>query len=66
MEFQNTYGDRLRAAAYDELEFGGTYYIAFRDLPRLLRDHVTAASRKRLARTSRVAAPPAAMAAAWD
>jgi SAM-dependent methyltransferase len=41
MSFHNTYEDRLRAAAYDELEFGGTYYLAFRDLPRLFRDHVT-------------------------
>lgn len=40
MEFHNTYQDRLRAAAYDELEFGGTYSLAFRDLPRLFRDHV--------------------------
>jgi len=41
MEFSNTYQDPRRAAAYDELEFGGTYYLAFRDLPRLLRVNVS-------------------------
>jgi len=40
MEFENTYEDARRAAAYDELEFGGTYHLAFRDLPVLLRRHV--------------------------
>jgi trans-aconitate methyltransferase len=41
MEFSNTYEDPRRAAAYDELEFGGTYHLAFRDLPRVFRDHVS-------------------------
>jgi len=36
MQFRNTYEDPRRAAAYDELELGGTYHLAFRDLPRLL------------------------------
>ncbi len=40
MEFRNSYEDARRAAAYDELEFGGTYHLAFRDLPDLLRAHV--------------------------
>jgi len=40
MTFHNTYEDQRRAAAYDELEFGGTYHLAFRDLPDLLRTHV--------------------------
>lgn len=39
MEFQNTYEDACRAAAYDELEYGGTYHLAFRDLPAILRAH---------------------------
>lgn len=39
--FRNTYEDRRRAAAYDELELGGTYHLAFRDLPRLLGEHVS-------------------------
>jgi len=41
MDFENSYEDARRAAAYDELEFGGTYHLAFRDLPDLLREHVT-------------------------
>lgn len=40
MEFYNTYEDAGRAAAYDQLDFGGTYQLAFRDLPMLLRQHV--------------------------
>ena len=40
MEFQNAYADAQRAAAYDQLEFPGTYILAFRDLPDLLRRHV--------------------------
>lgn len=40
MQFRNTYEDERRAAAYDELELGGTYHLAFRDLPRLLQDLV--------------------------
>ncbi|MCP4573949.1 MAG: class I SAM-dependent methyltransferase [bacterium] len=43
MEFRNDYEDARRAAAYDELEFGGTYHLAFRDLPALLGDHVSGA-----------------------
>lgn len=37
----NAYDDRDRAAAYAELGFAGTYYLAFRDLPDLLARHVT-------------------------
>ena len=40
MEFENTYGDARRAAAFDELDFSGTYYLAVRDLQRILSDHV--------------------------
>lgn len=40
MEFRNTYEDPRRAAAYNELELGGTYHLAFRDLPLLFREHV--------------------------
>lgn len=39
--FTNVYDDRDRARAYAELEFPGTYYLAFRDIPRLLAKHVT-------------------------
>lgn len=39
--FGNVYADAARARAYAELEFPGTYSLAFRDLPRLLRQHVS-------------------------
>ncbi|MHB8078474.1 MAG: class I SAM-dependent methyltransferase [Candidatus Krumholzibacteriia bacterium] len=39
MEFRNAYADARRAAAYDQLGFPGTYQLAFRDLPTLLREH---------------------------
>jgi SAM-dependent methyltransferase len=35
MELKNTYADSTRAAAYDELELGGTYDLVFRNLPDL-------------------------------
>ena len=38
--FSNVYDDADRARAYAELQFPGTYYLAFRDLPALLRKHV--------------------------
>ncbi|HXY68918.1 MAG TPA: methyltransferase domain-containing protein [Gemmatimonadales bacterium] len=39
--FSNVYDDADRARAYAALEFPGTYYLAFRDLPALLRRHVS-------------------------
>jgi ubiquinone/menaquinone biosynthesis C-methylase UbiE len=36
----NVYDDADRARAYADLEFPGTYYLAFRDLPALLRRYV--------------------------
>ncbi len=39
--FRNVYLDEARARAYASLEFPGTYYLAFRDLPTLLERHVT-------------------------
>lgn len=41
MTFVNSYGDAARAEAYARLEFAGTYYLAYRDLPALLREHVS-------------------------
>jgi SAM-dependent methyltransferase len=35
--FKNVYEDMERARAYAALEFPGTYYLAFRDLPALIR-----------------------------
>jgi 4-aminobutyrate aminotransferase-like enzyme/SAM-dependent methyltransferase len=36
----NCYDDAVRAAAYARLEFPGTYYLAFRDLPEMIRQNV--------------------------
>lgn len=39
-DFSNVYDDDARARAYDRLEFPGTYYLAYRDLPAILAAHV--------------------------
>jgi ubiquinone/menaquinone biosynthesis C-methylase UbiE len=41
MEFSNAYEDAKRAEAYAKLEFPGTYYLAFRDLPEIISQSVT-------------------------
>lgn len=38
--FFNVYEDKARADAYAELEFPGTYYLAYRDLPAILGEHI--------------------------
>ena len=38
--FKNVYEDELRARAYAQLDFPGTYHLAFRDLPGLFEKHV--------------------------
>ena len=40
-DFSNVYDDKTRAGAYDRLEFPGTYYLAYRDLPELIGTYVT-------------------------
>lgn len=40
MEFFNVYEDAKRAEAYAKLEFPGTYYLAYRDLPKIILEHV--------------------------
>ncbi len=40
MEFSNVYEDAKRAEAYAELEFPGTYYLAYRDLPEIIFEHI--------------------------
>jgi SAM-dependent methyltransferase len=40
MEFENVYEDAQRAEAYAKLEFPGTYYLAYRDLPEIIFEHV--------------------------
>jgi hypothetical protein len=38
--FRNVYEDAERAEAYSRLEFPGTYFLAYRDLPDILSRHV--------------------------
>ncbi len=40
MEFSNSYEDAKRAEAYAKLEFPGTYYLAYRNLPEIIFEHV--------------------------
>jgi ubiquinone/menaquinone biosynthesis C-methylase UbiE len=40
MGFSNSYKDARRAEAYAKLEFPGTYYLAYRDLPEIIFEHV--------------------------
>ena len=40
MGFSNVYEDARRAEAYAKLEFPGTYYLAYRDLPKIIFAHV--------------------------
>ena len=40
MSSSNVYNDAQRANAYATLEFPGTYYLAFRDLPAIIAHHV--------------------------
>lgn len=40
MAFTNCYEDPKRAEAYAKLEFANTYYLAYRDLPEIIRTHV--------------------------
>lgn len=39
--FENSWGNRTRAESYARLEFPNTYYLAYRDLPGIISDHVT-------------------------
>jgi SAM-dependent methyltransferase len=40
MAFTNCYQDAARADAYAELQFGNTYYLAYRDIPAIIAEHV--------------------------
>jgi SAM-dependent methyltransferase len=42
MAFTNCYEDSTRAEAYAQLAFSNTYYLAYRDLPEIIRHHVAA------------------------
>jgi SAM-dependent methyltransferase len=39
MSFENVYNDPRRAESYAALEFPGTYYLAYRDLPQIINSH---------------------------
>ncbi len=41
MQFENVYNNSIRASAYSQLEFQGTYYLAYRDLPQILAREIT-------------------------
>ena len=41
MDFSNIYEDSDRADAYSKLEFPGTYYLAYRDIPAIISRHVS-------------------------
>ena len=40
-EFTNIYDDRDYAASYAALDWGGTYHLVYRDLPEIIKRHVT-------------------------
>jgi ubiquinone/menaquinone biosynthesis C-methylase UbiE len=39
-DFPNIYDDEARAEAYATVDFPGTYYLAYRDLPAIIAEHV--------------------------
>jgi len=39
--FENSWGNQTRAESYAKLEFPNTYYLAYRDLPKILSSHVS-------------------------
>lgn len=47
-DFANVYADSRRAAAYDQLEYPGTYYLAFRDISELIARHARGEGRRAL------------------
>ncbi len=44
MDFNNVYDDSHRAQSYAKLGFPGTYYLAYRDIPSIVREHVSGAT----------------------
>ncbi|HVN58941.1 MAG TPA: class I SAM-dependent methyltransferase [Bacteroidales bacterium] len=38
-DFENSWADQTRAESYSKLEFPNTYYLAYRDLPKIIQDH---------------------------
>jgi ubiquinone/menaquinone biosynthesis C-methylase UbiE len=39
--FENTYSNQVRADSYSKLEFPNTYYLAYRDLPKIISSHLS-------------------------
>jgi ubiquinone/menaquinone biosynthesis C-methylase UbiE len=39
--FENSWGNLTRAESYAKLEFPNTYYLAYRDLPKIITNHVS-------------------------
>jgi len=39
--FENSWGNQTRAESYSKLEFPNTYYLAYRDLPKIISEHIT-------------------------
>lgn len=40
LEFSNVYEDERRAESYADLGFPGTYYLAYRDIPEIITQHI--------------------------
>lgn len=40
MEFKNSWGNALRSNSYSKLEFPNTYFLAYRDLPKIIAKHI--------------------------
>jgi len=40
MKYSNSYEDMKRAESYSKLEFPNTYYLAYRDIPNIIAEHV--------------------------
>ena len=40
IDFTNVYEDTKRSESYAKLEFPGTYYLAYRDIPGIISKHV--------------------------
>lgn len=43
-KFENSWGNQTRAESYSKLEFPNTYYLAYRDLPAIIKKHVNGSS----------------------
>jgi len=41
IKFENSWGNQTRAESYSKLEFPNTYYLAYRDLPKIISEHIT-------------------------